>query len=147
MSNSAIAELRFKDYRFTKIDYNCSPGFDFSEVEGGDYRFAFANSIGVNEDKHNVHISLGVRVFYSNEDDYEKAQYRLEVMMSGVFETVQEWDDRWRNNAIAIMFPYLRAMVTTLTAQSGRPAVIIPTMNINNLFAEEQQRLETHNEE
>lgn len=39
-------------------------------------------------------------------------------------------------NASAILFPYIRAYISTLTANSGMSTVILPTMNLSSLGAE-----------
>lgn len=36
-------------------------------------------------------------------------------------------------NSIAIIFPYIRAFVSTITLQSNYPALILPTMNLMSL--------------
>ena len=45
-----------------------------------------------------------------------------------------EWEAKWETNAIAIMFPYLRSMVSMITSSSGREPIILPTMNVAKLF-------------
>ena len=39
-------------------------------------------------------------------------------------------------NAPAIMFPYIRAYISTLTALSGIDTVIVPTLNMTSLAKE-----------
>lgn len=36
-------------------------------------------------------------------------------------------------NSIAILFPYVRAFVSTITLQSNYPALVLPTMNLMSL--------------
>ena len=36
-------------------------------------------------------------------------------------------------NAIALLFPYLRAFVSTVTLQANMPPIILPTMNLSGL--------------
>lgn len=38
----------------------------------------------------------------------------------------------FEKNAVAILFPYLRALVSTYTANANVAPVILPTMNINS---------------
>ena len=37
------------------------------------------------------------------------------------------------SNSIAILFPYVRAMVSTLTLQANIPPIVLPTMNLTSL--------------
>ncbi|MEZ3531658.1 MAG: protein-export chaperone SecB [Muribaculaceae bacterium] len=66
------------------------------------------------------------------------------VVMTGYFESIN-CDEAQRNaflchNAPAILFPYMRAYVSCVTAQSGMSPVIIPTINLRkegeNLLAQ-----------
>jgi len=36
-------------------------------------------------------------------------------------------------NSIAIVFPYVRAFISTLTLQANYPPIVLPTMNLSNL--------------
>lgn len=47
-------------------------------------------------------------------------------------------------NSIAIIFPYVRAFVSTVTLQSNHPPIILPTLNLSSL---EQQLREKTTEE
>ena len=38
------------------------------------------------------------------------------------------------NNTVAIMFPYLRAEISLITAQPGMAPIILPALNINELL-------------
>lgn len=39
-------------------------------------------------------------------------------------------------NAVAIMFPYLRSYVSTISTQPGMTPIVIPAININALFSD-----------
>lgn len=81
------------------------------------------------------------------EDTKNKAD--LEVVVSGIFELKLEEDEAFKKaiitkNTMAILFPYLRAQVTLLTAQPDVEVVVIPPININALldnWEEEQNNL------
>ncbi|MEA4821401.1 MAG: protein-export chaperone SecB [Erysipelotrichales bacterium] len=67
----------------------------------------------------------------------EKKDIRISVTMSGYFdfETQEEISDSAKRelmekNTLAILFPYVRSFITTLTAQSGLKPVILPPINI-----------------
>jgi preprotein translocase subunit SecB len=45
-------------------------------------------------------------------------------------------------NTIAIVFPYLRSFITTLTVISGDKALILPILNLSNLEEELKQNTE-----
>lgn len=58
----------------------------------------------------------------------------IKVVMEGWFEDLESSQDQKEAfmcmNAPAILFPYVRGFVTTITAQAGVPAIIIPTLNL-----------------
>lgn len=67
-------------------------------------------------------------------------EYIFEISLTGYFIIVGEVQDELkkvliRNNAIAILIPYLRSEVSLLTAQPGVDPVVLPPFNINALFA------------
>ena len=67
-------------------------------------------------------------------------EYIFEISLTGYFIIVGEVQDELkkvliRNNAIAILMPYLRSEVSLLTAQPGVDPVVLPPFNINALFA------------
>ena len=45
----------------------------------------------------------------------------------------EEIPDYFYANAIAILFPYLRAYVSLITVQANVPPIILPTMNLSSL--------------
>ncbi len=78
--------------------------------------------------------NLEVNVFYSQDGDIANATYKLTVEIAGRFVCNGEWEAKWETNAIAIMFPYLRSMVSMITSSSSREPIILPTMNVAKLF-------------
>lgn len=44
-----------------------------------------------------------------------------------------------RSNAVAMMLPFIRAMVTQITAQPNLMPIIIPTINASRIIEKEQQ--------
>ncbi len=64
------------------------------------------------------------------------AAFTLRATMEGLFEGEQEGlplDLFASVNAPAILFPYLRETVSNLTARSGHPALLLPTVNFVEL--------------
>ena len=60
-------------------------------------------------------------------DKEEPERFRLKVVTVGVFSYKEGTDkDFLHVDTFKVMFPYLRALVTTVTANSGIPAIILP---------------------
>lgn len=67
-------------------------------------------------------------------------EYQLEIVLTGYFVITDQSvpskikEDLISKNAIAILMPYVRSEVSLLTAQPGMECVVLPTLNINNMF-------------
>ena len=75
----------------------------------------------------------------------------VDVVLTGYFEAMNS-DRKQRNgfismNAPAILFPYIRAYVSSLTAQSGIAPIIMPTINLVKQGEELLKKLNTADEE
>lgn len=60
--------------------------------------------------------------------------FELRADLVGIFDVDEEWVDKLKANAVAIMFPYLRSQLTLLTSQPEMMPIILPTVNINKLL-------------
>lgn len=69
----------------------------------------------------------------------EEGKFEIHLETESIFEYPIDADiESYKNslfvvNAPAIVFPYLRAYITNLTALSGIPVLTIPTFNLSNL--------------
>mgnify|MGYP000369374315 FL=1 len=69
----------------------------------------------------------------------EEETVDLEIVISGIFEFQSELNADQKEiiitkNTMSILFPYLRAQVTLMTAQPDIEPVVIPAININALL-------------
>ena len=82
----------------------------------------------INKEKNRMEISLSTEIFKG----IENAPFNMSVEIVGFFEL--EGDDdisHYEANAIAIMYPYLRAIISTYTSSANVMPVILPAININ----------------
>ena len=56
-----------------------------------------------------------------------------------IFETKQENQMLIERNTLAIMFPYFRSYVSTLTTQPGMTPIVLPAMNIMTMLAQKEK--------
>lgn len=54
----------------------------------------------------------------------------VNVKCKALFHTEQENKGMLERNAIAIMFPYIRSYISTITTQPGMSPIVLPAMNI-----------------
>lgn len=76
--------------------------------------------------------------------------FYLNVEIEGIF-SLDSWkEDKIKsaimsNNTVAILFPYLRNLITMLTANANVPPYILPVVNINELLKEVEKNAEPIN--
>lgn len=118
MENNCILKLNhllFDEITFNRVNFKSKNdlqvefGFSFNKREYGE----FVSSIRI----------IGTK----------KDEYNFVVRASGYFqisEAVEDSDILIQQNAIAIVFPYIRSQISLLTAQPEVDPVILPPMNI-----------------
>ncbi len=79
---------------------------------------------------NNRFVEVILKVKLRNDDE----TLRLSLMIKGGFEADKDMtDDLFKQmymiNAPAILYPYARAMISTITAQAGIPQIIVPLVN------------------
>lgn len=129
-----ISKFRFKGYKITHSELNISG----EQSENTEY------SIGINAkgkaETDNFILTLDVSIS-SNDNSID-----ANVVVKGTFNFNKEISKEILNslfcaNAPAIMFPYVRAYISTLTALSGVDTVVIPTLAMTPLGEEIKESL------
>lgn len=119
-----VSKFRLKNFIISSSSINIEDNFSSDtklDIELNQEGSVFINNIYVS--------SLEVRVFN------ETKTLDINVKLKGIFEFDNDIDNHSKENffninAPAILFPYLRAYVTSLTALSGISPVILPTINL-----------------
>lgn len=132
MSNENTAVIQFIGYRVSNIIYNCSPSFEFPQGEVA-YKFNFNKTL-ISLSETEVQENVCVNLFWADTDEMEGAPFRLSVEIAGKFRCESGWKPEFEPNILAIVFPYLRSIVSSITCNSGREPIILPTINIASLF-------------
>lgn len=126
-----MRHLRFSDisFRATGPENANNPSIIFSHKQG-----ILKNASGWRL------VNLGVEI-------KKKNSYKLSITLAAEFFVDQEKESLpddvvetlYQENAIAILFPYLRSEVTLLTSQPGIEAICLPAMNIVAMFGEHDE--------
>jgi preprotein translocase subunit SecB len=71
-------------------------------------------------------------------DDINESIPKINIVFKAIFsftgvEKLEDIPDFFYRNALAIVFPYIRSFVSTLTLQSNSKLIILPTMNLSKL--------------
>jgi len=125
MTNSEIAAFRFANFKIIKSD------FDFSLERGANLNINFKLS-GEHFIKTNV-FKLIIETLVNN----QKEEILIRVLSESLFNFsgIEDKDlmDYFVGNAPAIVFPYVRAYIGTLSTLSGYSPLLLPTLNLSKL--------------
>lgn len=121
-----IAKFRFKGYKITESHIVTNQEKSASQ----NLNVEFEQTVGVDEGGHNMRLDMTANI-----SDENKA-LDIRVKAQGLFEfdsdlKPKEKDTFFRTSAPAILFPYVRAYITTLSSLSGIKPVILPTLNMS----------------
>ncbi|MCM1058221.1 MAG: protein-export chaperone SecB [Firmicutes bacterium] len=87
-------------------------------------------------------VVLGINIFEPKEE--KVYPFRMSVEIEGYFksnfEAEEQGIEQYEKNAVAILFPYVRAHVSTFTANANVTPLILPTVNVNKLLDRKKQQ-------
>ncbi|NSM92016.1 protein-export chaperone SecB [Enterococcus faecalis] len=134
-----MAKIAFKEYYLDKITYKENENYNQESDNPLKISTNFNSDILFSKD--NVLVSIEAEL---GDFDDEDCPFKLEVSLNGYFKYTVDKDDSKdveqlkqlvTQNALAILYPYLRNVVSDVTLKSNRfPAYILPVMNIAELM-------------
>ena len=131
---STTSSLIFENYKVNKVEFKTNDIKQQKQV--WNLKFNINNITEVNKERNRMKITLIINIFEGVED----APFSMNVEISGFFELAGEDDiTRYEANAIAIMYPYLRAIVSTYTASANVSPVILPAINVNAMLKRKKE--------
>lgn len=123
------ARFRFVEYLFKEMSIKLT-GEDISD----DVEFGIEPNGIFEEDNKMFILTLNVLV------KDKKSSLEVKMTVTGKFEyetnDIQELVPYLGFNAPAIMFPYIRAYITNITALGGMSPIILPTLNMESVGKE-----------
>ncbi|EGO5120362.1 protein-export chaperone SecB [Enterococcus faecalis] len=134
-----MATITFKEYYLDKITYKENENYNQESENPLKISTNFNSDILFSKD--NVLVSIEAELGDFGDED---CPFKLEVSLNGYFKYTVDKDDSndveqlkqlVTQNALAILYPYLRNVVSDVTLKSNRfPAYILPVMNIAELM-------------
>ena len=132
------ARFRFVEYLFKETSIKLT-GEDISD----DVEFGIEPNGIFEEDNKMFILTLNVLV------KDKKSSLEVKMTVTGKFEyetnDIQELVPYLGFNAPAIMFPYIRAYITNITALGGMSPIILPTLNMENVGKELLDKISSNN--
>jgi preprotein translocase subunit SecB len=122
------AAFSIVNFMFDKVS------LDLSNHKSDELSLSFETTGNFIKDESVYELSFRVNVFNENQDEFPFVTVRCVGLFK--FDNVSELNeipDFFYRNAIAILFPYVRAYISLITSQANLPGIILPTLNLSHL--------------
>lgn len=131
-----ISSLKFNRYTVDEITFKRNKKLP-ENINSWKMDFNISSTIKCNKEKNKMSVNLKVEVF----KNIENPPFTMMVDIVGYFELIGNEDiKKYTANAIAIMYPYLRAIVSTYTSASNVLPIILPAINVNELIKQQEKK-------
>lgn len=127
--------LKFENYIVKEVNFKKN----FTENMKKEWKLDFNinSQVMCNDEKNKMQVELSVNVF----EGIENAPFYINATILGFFELIGKEDiTKYRANAIAIMYPYLRSIISTYTAVSNVNSLTLPSINVNAMLEEQDKK-------
>lgn len=126
--------LKFKKYEVNEIYFKKNNKFEKKE----DFTPVELNIIPtIQIENNNMDIILLANIFEGAEE--KNYPFEMKVELKGYFSVEADTPDKFQRNAIAILYPYIRAIVSTYTANANISPLILPAINVNKLIEDKKK--------
>lgn len=133
IDNNVQSSLKFIDYVVDEMIYTTNDNFEERPVQ---LDIKMGKNISFSKDNNELLVTLECKIFENAEEN--NYPFSLMVKMTGIFEINEVSEGDMNNiihiNAVSILFPYLRAAISTLTANFNVQPLILPPINVIKLF-------------
>lgn len=134
-ANKVKSSLKFIDYYVDSVEFYNNTEFDDQEKVKLDFHLEKEIKY-VEDEKKTIMVTLNLKIFENPlENNYP---FNMNLSLTGIFEIDFTDIDKMREfaetNAVAILFPYLRSMVSTYTANANVSPLILPPINVVSLM-------------
>ncbi len=125
--NNSNSILKFINYIVDDVLYQNNPSFIEKDVQ-----LDLKIIKDVQQSEKELVVTLTCLIF----ENAEKNNYpfHLKIKITGLFEIVEGDINKFSINAVTILFPYIRALISTLTANFNIQPLILPPINVMKLF-------------
>lgn len=132
MSQEMKSILTFKEYKVNKVEFTLNSNWSRRETE---IDLNIRKQVTYDEDTKSGVVKLMTVVFENPEaNDYP---FSIILEVSGFFDIASDSNEECESllnvNAVAILFPYIRALITTYTSNANVEPLILPAINVNKL--------------
>ncbi|MDD2475742.1 MAG: protein-export chaperone SecB [Dysgonamonadaceae bacterium] len=124
-------KIRLDRFFVEQLKYECSNYNKFNESDQVDIELSVGTSFS-DDDLKSYLVKMTVRITAKTDD------FILECDAVGRFVTTEEVDDDFKNshfvtiNSPAILYPFVRGYINTITTNSGITPIILPSVNFSS---------------
>lgn len=111
-------------YVIKKIEYNVNA----KAPQSGSAGYTPKINVLINNKENSVDISVKI--------DDEGMPFNIEVSVIGFYEFKKKEkikEELLKNNGVAILLPYVRAIISQITAMAGLGTLVLPLMNVKEM--------------
>lgn len=128
--------MEFEGYSINKLFYGTIES-DIEIDESEDDKFERKVSIGISEDRKKGIVILNVILLNSDN------QKSIDVEVAGEFSInksleIEEVEELLTVNGVALIYPYVRSIISMITSLDSSSAIIIPTLN-TKIFSNKEE--------
>ena len=134
MSNEIKSKLAFVNYKVKEVILRENDKFQNS-VEPIEIGFDLTHK--TIKEENNMKIILKTEIFKNAEKN--NYPFYMSVTIEGKLKTEGDDIEKFEINGIALLFPYLRSIISTYTANSNMPTLILPPINVGNYYKEHKK--------
>lgn len=138
MENEIKSILRFENYIVKNVNF--STNLEYANKEAVNIKFDMDAEYDINDVEGTMLVTLKSYVF--KDEDKTKYPFSMEIEVIGEFSISNVLDgqiESFKPNAVAILFPYVRALISSFTANANVPPLILPPVNINQLLKNKEK--------
>lgn len=132
--------ISFLDYRVTSVTFELNQNYDADKETAG-VNIEAKSDFDISDEKTNMITTLQIRIFGDEEGNYP---FKMNVELEGLFELSSEIKNenirKYYANALSILYPYARAIVSNYTANANVEPLILPTVNIWKMINSEKEK-------
>lgn len=128
MSKSKAGVIAFDRYEVNEVKFRLNPDYNGEEVN---IEVNMNSEFQVDDSKNMLMVKLLLYIF--PDAQVNGYPFEMDLLLTGYFTKAAEVSDitDFKANALAILYPYARAIVSTYTAGANVTPLILPTVNIN----------------
>ncbi len=136
---TGISEMKLLSYQVLKTSFQLNEQYQFKSGKINIQPEFKRDVVIVDEKKYKIVLS----VIISKDVIKEPIPFYAEVTISATFE-LNNWEDEVSNkiavnSSTAILFPFLRTLLSTVTMNGNVPPYTLPIMNISKLFMDKEE--------